>query len=295
MQVGTVQELWRHPVKSLGGESLAAARLTKQGVLGDRCWAFVDAASGEIRSAKQLPGLLAFRASFAPGAEPAPEAYGDAVAAVEIFGPDGARYAARDPQARARLADALGADLRLVPLAPPEDAAHYRLRGQRSSEQIAAAMQLQPGEGMPDFSGTPVELLKILLEYATPPGSYTDAYPVHLLTTASLAALRERSGIDADRRRFRPNLCIDTGGGAADFREFDWIGRRLGIGDAILAVESKTIRCAMPSRAQPQFGLAQESRITPALVVHCKRHLGVNVHVEHPGTIRTGEPVWLLD
>jgi len=295
MQVGTIQELWRHPVKSLGGESLAAARLTKQGVLGDRCWAFVDAASGEIRSAKQLPELLAFRASFARGAEPAPEAYGDAVAAVEIVGPDGARYAARDPEARARLAAAIGADLRLVPLAPPEDGAHYRLRAQRSAEQIAAQMQLQPGEGMPDFSDAPVELLTLLLEYATPPGSYTDAYPLHLLTTASLAALRERSGIDADRRRFRANLVVDTGGGAADFREFDWIGRRLAIGEAILAVESKTIRCAMPSRAQPQFGLAQESRITSALVVHCKRHLGVNVHVEREGTIRTDEPVWLLD
>jgi hypothetical protein len=118
---------------------------------------------------------------------------------------------------------------------------------------------------------------------------------VHLLTSASLAALRERSGIDADRRRFRPNLCIDTGDGAPDFREFAWIGRRLRIGDAILAVESKTIRCSMPSRAQPPFGLEEEPRITPALVVHCKRHLGVNVHVEREGTLQCGDPVWLLD
>ena len=47
MQVGVVSELWRYPVKSLGGESLAAARLTSQGVVGDRCWAFVDAGSGD--------------------------------------------------------------------------------------------------------------------------------------------------------------------------------------------------------------------------------------------------------
>jgi len=295
MQVGTVQELWRHPVKSLGGESVAAARLTKRGLLGDRCWAFVDAASGEIRSAKQLPGLLAFRARFAPGAEPAPESWGDAVAEVEVVAPDGACIAARDPDAPARLAAAIGEALRLVPLAPPGDRAHYRLREQRGAEQIAAQMQLLPGEPMPDFAGTPAPMLALLAEYATPPGSYTDAYPLHLLTTASLAALRERSGIDADRRRFRPNLVVDTGGGAADFREFDWIGRRLRIGDAILAVESKTIRCAMPSRAQPHFGLAQEPRITPALVVHCKRHLGVNVHVERDGEVHAGDPVLLAD
>jgi hypothetical protein len=295
MQVGTLQELWRHPVKSLAGESLASALLTKRGVLGDRCWAFVDAASGEIRSAKQLPALLGFSARFAAGAEPTPEAYGDAVADVEIVGPDGARHAARDPRAQAPLSAAIGAALRLAPLAPPEDAAHYRLREKRGAEQIAALMQLLPGEGMPDFSGTPVETLAMLAEYATPPGSYTDAYPLHLLTSASLAALRERSGIDADRRRFRPNLYIDTGDGAAGFREFAWLGRRLRVGATILAVESRTIRCSMPSRAQAPFGLAEEARITPALVVHCKRHLGVNVHVEREGTLRTGDAVWLLD
>jgi len=295
LQVGTIQELWRYPVKSLAGESLARALLTKQGVLGDRCWAFVDETSGEIRSAKQIPALLAFQARFAAGAEPTPEAYGDAVAEVEIVGPDGARHAARDPQTQARLAATIGAKLRLVPLAPPEDGAHYRLRSPRNAEELAAQMQLQPGEGMPDFSGTPPEMLAMLAEYATPPGSYTDAYPVHLLTTASLAALRERSGIDADHRRFRPNLLVDTGGGSRDFREFAWTGRRLGVGDAILAVESKTIRCGVPSRAQPPFGLAEEPRITPALVVHCKRHLGVNVHVEREGTLRTGDPVLLLD
>ena len=294
MQVGTVKELWRHPVKSLGGESLSAARLMQQGVVGDRCWAFVDAGSGEIRSAKQLPRLLAFRAGFAEGAEPAGPAFGDAVAPVEIVGPDGERYASRDPGAQARLAKSLGADVRLAPLAPPEDRAHYRLRTPRSGEQIAADLQLQPGEA-PDFSSTPADVLVTLLEYATPPGSYADAYPVHLLTTASLAAFAQRSGLDADPRRFRPNLVVDTGDGPADFREFDWVGRRLEIGEAVLHVESKTIRCSMPSRAQPQFGLAEVPRITPALVLHCKRHIGVNLRVEREGTVRTGDPVRLLE
>jgi uncharacterized protein YcbX len=293
MQVGTVKELWRHPVKSLGGESLAAARLTEQGVVGDRCWAFVDAASGEIRSAKRLPRLLEFRVGFAAGAEPTGPAFGDAVADVEIVGPDGARYASRDPDAQRRLSAAIGADLRLVPLAPPDDRAHYRLRTPRSGEQIAAELQLQPREA-PDFSQTPADVLKTLLEYATPPGSYADAYPLHLLTTASLAAFAQRSGLDADPRRFRPNLVVDTASGPADFREFDWVGGRLGIGEAVLRVESKTIRCSMPSRAQPQFGLAEVPRLTPALVVHCKRHIGVNLRVEREGTVRTGDPVVLL-
>jgi uncharacterized protein YcbX len=292
MRVGTVEELWRYPVKSLAGESQAAARLTEHGVVGDRCWACADAASGELRSAKQIPRLLALGARFVPGAEPAPGTWGDAVAEVEITAPDGTSWRARDPDSPARLAAATGAELRLVPLAPAEDRAHYRLRAPRSGPELAAQMQLQPGEAL-DFSGTPPELLRTLLEYATPPGSYTDAYPVHLLTTASLAALRERSGLESDRLRFRPNLLVDAGA-ARGFRELEWVGKRLRVGDAVLAVESKTIRCSMPSRAQPALGIAEEPRLTAALVVHCKRHLGVYARVERGGEVRRGDPLILL-
>ena len=119
-----------------------------------------------------------------------------------------------------------------------------------------------------------------------------DAYPVHLLSTASLAALRERSGLDTDRLRFRPNLLVETGG-AAGFPEFEWVCKRLRVGDAVLAVESKTIRCSMPSRAQPQHGLAAEPRLTSALVLHSKRHIGVYARVEREGEIRAGDPVRL--
>lgn len=38
----TVAELWRYPVKSMRGERLPAARLTGDGVPGDRRWAHVD-------------------------------------------------------------------------------------------------------------------------------------------------------------------------------------------------------------------------------------------------------------
>jgi uncharacterized protein len=41
MQVGTVSELWRYPVKSMRGERLEAAEVSWHGVEGDRRWAFV--------------------------------------------------------------------------------------------------------------------------------------------------------------------------------------------------------------------------------------------------------------
>ena len=54
-RVGTVRELWRYPVKSLGGESLAAARVSKQGLVGDRVWAFVDAGSAREVKRREFP------------------------------------------------------------------------------------------------------------------------------------------------------------------------------------------------------------------------------------------------
>src|SRR5215211_8898394 len=43
--VGTVQSLWRYPVKSMAGEELAGAFAGFSGVYGDRCYAFRDSAA----------------------------------------------------------------------------------------------------------------------------------------------------------------------------------------------------------------------------------------------------------
>ena len=40
--VGTVQELWRYPVKSMGGERIEQATLGAAGLPGDRGWAVRD-------------------------------------------------------------------------------------------------------------------------------------------------------------------------------------------------------------------------------------------------------------
>ena len=40
--VGSVAELWRFPVKSMGGERLEEADITEQGVFGDRTYALID-------------------------------------------------------------------------------------------------------------------------------------------------------------------------------------------------------------------------------------------------------------
>jgi uncharacterized protein len=62
-QAGTLVQIWRYPISSIGGETLQDAELTSTGVAGDREWCLIDPQTGEVaapekrkrwRSAPQL-------------------------------------------------------------------------------------------------------------------------------------------------------------------------------------------------------------------------------------------------
>jgi uncharacterized protein len=63
----TVLELWRFPVKSVGGEQLARAVVTEQGIEGDRAFGIVDDATGLVLTGRREPQLLHASASLADG------------------------------------------------------------------------------------------------------------------------------------------------------------------------------------------------------------------------------------
>ena len=63
-RVGAVAELWRFPVKSMQGEQLQEVTVTARGGVGDRAYALIDTATGQVASAKSVkrfPDLLACR------------------------------------------------------------------------------------------------------------------------------------------------------------------------------------------------------------------------------------------
>jgi uncharacterized protein len=70
-----VEQIWRYPVKSIGGERLESARAGVEGVDGDRVWAVQDAA-GKLGSGKnsrrftRILGLLGLTARYEDVAEP---------------------------------------------------------------------------------------------------------------------------------------------------------------------------------------------------------------------------------
>lgn len=74
-RVGTVETLWRYPVKSMAGEQLDQAPVDARGILGDRLYAVRDA-DGKLGSGKdtrrfrRIDGLLDFHSGYLPDLTP---------------------------------------------------------------------------------------------------------------------------------------------------------------------------------------------------------------------------------
>lgn len=62
-----VRALWRHPVKSMGGERVRATDVGTHGLPGDRAFGVVDVATGRVLTARREPRLLFARATWHHG------------------------------------------------------------------------------------------------------------------------------------------------------------------------------------------------------------------------------------
>jgi len=115
MSAGRVLELWRWPVKSMGGERVRSTRVDDRGAGGDRTHAVLHEHKGEWKplTAREAPRLLAWRAAYPFAAdaglrpEHPPYAY--------VTSPDGERtFSWDDPRLQRALEDDLGRPVRLT-------------------------------------------------------------------------------------------------------------------------------------------------------------------------------------
>lgn len=182
--VGSVASVWRYPVKSMMGDTFPALGVDQGGVIGDRWWAVRDELRGGIRGAKKIGGLMRFGARYLedprPGGSPPP---------IEITASDGQRVRSDDADVDERLSALLDHPVTLCPLRPATDLEHYR-RGAPDSDDVDAELRTmfgrEPDEPLPSFDGF---ALDVLIEYESPPGTYFDAFPIHLVTDRSLQTL----------------------------------------------------------------------------------------------------------
>ena len=121
---------------------------------------------------------------------------------------------------------------------------------------------------------------------ALSPGNHFDDRPLHIITDAALRSFRERTTLDFDVRRFRPNILVAVAGDG--FPELSWVGKRVRLGALELDVAKPTKRCVMTTLPQP--GLKEERGVLPA-VVKDGGALGVYGAVLSSGALRVGDVV----
>jgi uncharacterized protein len=287
----TVGELWRFPVKSMGGQRVDELRADRRGLHADRLWAVRDLDNDMTASARRVPALLGCSARYAT--EPGPDAGPGNVPEVVITFPDGTESSSADPATDRALTALVGRPVRLTALPPASDTSAHRLSVRQSRENYSAStvrrdFGLDRTEALPDTSMFSTKQVLTLARFSTPPGTFVDLAPVHLLSTASLAALSD--GEPYDVRRFRPNVLVQSDDSAGDeFPEAGWLGAHLRIGGVTLVVTTPTVRCVVPTRPQP--GLELDRALTRRLAERTDRFLGMYADVTQPGVLRVGDEI----
>ena len=288
MSVGTVTQLWRYPVKSMAGEQLSAAEIDQNGVAGDRGWAVREIEADVTRNAREMPKLLQFASAYAES-----PSFDQRSPAVTITTPDNMQVQSADEDRDQQLSEILGRPVMLTPLHPADDLAWYARapipEGVDPMQALRQLMGMQEDDPLPDFSGLPPDLQN----FSSPPGTYFDCYPIHIMTTSSLNTLAEAGGgEDVDVRRFRPNVLIDTGD-TEGLLEVDWTGKKLRLGQVVIELQTTTVRCSVPAHAQRDFGSSRA--VGRALIENTKQHLGSYCNVLQGGTVNVGDDVELID
>ncbi len=261
MKLGTIESIWRYPVKSMRGEEIPHTYTAYTGLMGDRIYGVVaaDGSPGHpwhtarnqedfvlykarYTSSEALllpPNLDASYSEWEPGIDPI---YPDSDAfVVSVETPGGKTYDdIQDPAFVADLEKLTGRSLRV----------HFTQRGQ------------------------------------------FDARPVSLISLSAAAKLGEELGMNIDKRRFRANFYVEWDNQDDPFFEQTLVGKTLKIGAKLeLTIVERDPRCTMIT-LDPDTAEA-----TPKLLRHLARNhdgnAGVFAAVLQRGPVYKGDPIVL--
>lgn len=122
-----------------------------------------------------------------------------------------------------------------------------------------------------------------------------DEGSVSVISLATIAGIGGEAGMELDRRRFRANILLETGG-REPFLEDGWVGGTLVFGNSepgpAVSVTLRDLRCVMVN-LDPDTG-TQDTRVMKTVVRLNKNTAGVYGTVVQTGTIRVGDAVSLV-
>ena len=260
--IGTVESLWRYPVKSMRGEELDELFAGYAGVYADRLFAFESSASPRgfpFFTGRDQRQMIRYRASFRNPEKAArpinlseAEKLGSGVnpisadvseLMIDVETPDGKTFPIDDPA----LIDNLRSNID----------GNHELTLLRSDKAI------------------------------------TDCRPLSIFAVQTAKKLGEETGVAVDKRRFRANIYLDLAS-ADGFAEDAFVGKSLRIGPkVVVSVLNRDARCMMitldPDTAE------KTPAILKAVAQAHEGMAGVYGAVLAEGMVRKGDPVELLD
>ena len=260
--IGTVESLWRYPVKSMRGEELDEMFAGYSGVYGDRLFAFRSSASRKgfpYLTAREQHEMLQYRPRFRqpekaarpinwaeaesmpPGVNPVPADPAELMIDVET--PTGDALAIDNPELIDRLRHGI-------------DEKHHLtlLRSERAM---------------------------------------TDCRPLSIFSLQSARQLAGETGAAVDKRRFRANVYVDFTS-ANGFAENEFVGRSLRIGPkVVISILERDPRCMMIT-LDPDTGAIAPGLLKKVAQTH-DGMAGVYGAVLIEGMLHKGDPVALLN
>lgn len=260
--IGTVESLWRYPVKSMRGEEMTESFMGFSGFYGDRCFAIKNSAARKgfpYLNANIQQQMLRYRPQFrrperaitppnlieamsiAPGVTPANGDTEDMI--LDVVTPSGKVVAVDDPTLIKMLGEGL--------------------RGENYLTLVHSDRAL------------------------------TDCRPVSLISVQSVQQVEEELGIPIDKRRFRANVYLNLASNNG-FDEDELIGRRVRIGSkAEIAILERDPRCKMIS-LDPDTGEHNPEVLRKVVKAHAN-FAGLYCAVLIEGILAKGDSIHLLD
>jgi uncharacterized protein YcbX len=113
---------------------------------------------------------------------------------------------------------------------------------------------------------------------------------ISLINLASLRDYEGKVGGRRHRRRFRANIWFT---GAPAWSEFDWIGREIQLGGAVLRVVKRTVRCRA-TEVNPTTGERDIDPLAELRQLYGHTDLGIHAEVVEGGRFAVGDGIEVL-
>ena len=262
MIIGTVDSLWRYPVKSMRGQELDEVFAGYGGIYGDRLFAFESSANPKgfpFFTGRDQRQMIRYHARF------------------------------RNPEKAARPVN-LGEAEKLSPNLNPISA---------DASELMIDVETPDGKTFAIDDPALIENLRLNIDgkheltLLRSDKGITDCRPLSIFGVQTAKKLGDETGVAVDKRRFRANVYVDLAS-SDGFAEDEFVGHSLRIGSKVtVAVLQRDARCMMitldPETAEK----------TPAILkAIAQAHggmAGVYGAVLVEGMMRKGDPVELMD